>query len=69
MARRRHTPEQVIRKLREWPASRRGRRGRGCGPAPGNLRGGLLPVAGTVWRDEGRGRKAAEGAGGENARL
>ena len=51
MARRRHTPEQIIRKLRE--ADRllgEGARGRGGGPAAGGVGADLSPVAEPVRR-------------------
>ena len=69
MKRRRHTPEQIIRKLRE--ADRllgEGKTIPEVGEAAGGLRADVSPVADPVRRDEGRRREAAEGArAGERA--
>src|SRR5215210_8787542 len=69
MKRRRHTPEQIVRKLREAGSVA----GRGQGAAGGlegarGFGGDVSPVAGAVRGDEGRRREAVEGArGGERA--
>ena len=55
MSRRRHTPEQVVRKLRE--ADR-------LISTVAGLRGDLSPLAESVQQDEGRRRQASEGGGG-----
>lgn len=63
MGRRRHVPEQIVRKLRE--ADRvltEGPELAEVGPAPSGLRGHVPPVVGPVRRDEGRGHQAVEGA-------
>src|ERR1035441_7651907 len=68
MSRRRHTPEQVVRKLRE--ADRllsEGQRAARGAQASGDRRGDLSPVAESVRRDEGRRRETAEGARGRES--
>ena len=65
MKRRRHTPEQIIRKLRE--ADRLLAEGQEVPEVAKQLevsRGDLSPLAGPVRRAEGRRRQAAEGTGG-----
>jgi hypothetical protein len=55
MARRRHTPEQIVRQLREADRLLGEGAGRRCGgPAPGGFGADLSPVAQSVRRDEGR---------------
>ena len=63
--RRRHTPDQIIRKLAEGNKLLAGgsRTQRGV-PAPGDRRVDLAPLAGPVRRHEGQRRQAAEGARG-----
>ncbi len=70
MKRHRHTPEQVVRKLRE------GERLlnevgdlTGVLRTPGDLRGHLEPVAGSVRRHEGERGQAAKELEAENVRL
>ena len=65
MSRRRHTPEQVVRKLRE--ADRLLGEGMELPEVIKQLEVSeqtYYPVAQPVRRDEGRGREAVEGAGG-----
>jgi hypothetical protein len=70
MSRRRHTPEQVVRKLRE--ADRLLGEGNELPEVVKQLEvvgGDVSPVAQSVRRDEGRRREALEGARGENAAV
>ena len=63
MARRRHTPEQIVRKLKEADRMlNEGPTWRRSPPLPGD-RDDLSPLAEPVRRDEGRRRQAPEGAG------
>ena len=63
MKRRRHTPEQIVRKLQGGrSAAGRGAGAAGGREAVGGVGGDVSPLAGAVRRDEGRRRQAAEGA-------
>ena len=63
MKRRRHTPEQVIRKLAEGEKLLgEGKAPRGGLPSPRDHRVHLAPLAEPVRRHEGRRRQAPEGA-------
>jgi putative transposase len=69
MKRRRHTPEQIIRKLRGRPAAGRGLGPAGGGQAARSLGGHLPPLAGPVRRPESRRRQTPQELEAENARL
>src|SRR5882757_3722845 len=63
--RKRHTPEQVIAKLREAEAMLASGKSVAQGlPGAGGQRGDLSPLEERVRRDEGRRAQAAEGSGG-----
>ena len=63
MKRKRHTPEQAVRELREGEEALKCRRGSGLGAAAsGGHRVHLESVAQHLWRDEGRGCERAQGA-------
>jgi hypothetical protein len=59
----RHTPEQVVRKLREGDRLSTTARTSPRSAHAGDLRGALAPLAGRLRRDEGRRGEAAQGAG------
>ena len=64
----RHTPEQVVRMLREGRADTQRRQGLDRGAADlGDLRGDVEPLAVPVRRDEGVGGETAQGAGRGNS--
>jgi hypothetical protein len=62
--RRRNTPEQIVRKLREADRLLAEVPGAGGREGAGGLGGDVSPLAGAVGRDEGRRRQSPEGAGG-----
>jgi hypothetical protein len=70
MKRRRHTAEQIVRKIAGGrPAVGRGDLLPGGHQAARGLGGDVSPLTGAVRRDEGRRREAAEEARGGDARL
>ena len=70
MKRRRHTPEQIIRKLAEGEKLLgEGKTHRGGVPAPRDHRVDLAPLAEPVRRHEGRRRQALKELERENQRL
>ena len=60
MPAKRHSAEQIVRKLREAEVELARRDGQGCLPQASNHRAHLLPVATRVWGAEGRPGQAAE---------
>jgi hypothetical protein len=64
MKRKRHSPEQIIRKLREAEAMLAAEKTIGQVPVLGGERADLPSLAESVRRDEGRGGQASQGVGG-----